>query len=368
MKLPRNVTRYKLSSGGFMYRFNPTQDLVDNRIVERKNLGTDKRKALSDAAKLNRLIDDYRAGKIAGAMPSPNTKLQQLVTAYYASNKFKALANHTQITYEYALRDLCNATYEGKRLGDMRMQDIGVKHCNHVYQQWVTKGVTTANSKRRVCSVVFNFAMKLEAIQRNPMALVDAVTSKTRKVMWTKPQIKDFLTVAYSDFRYRSIGLIVHMAYEWCQRVGDMRTLTWDSIDLEAQRVTITQSKRGATVHLPITAGLTKMLQQQKQDFQQYTDYVVPHHRSSDNAWRCYTPQQIAALVNEVKEKAGLPVELKAWDLRRTGITELVEAGVDLMQIMMVSGHASPQSVKPYLVNTFEGAKNALSHRETMEL
>jgi len=155
---------------------------------------------------------------------------------------------------------------------------------------------------------------------------------------------------------------------EWCQRGGDIRNLTWDSIDLEAQRVNITQSKSGATVHLPITDGLARMLKQQKLDFQQYTDYVVPHHRSSDKAWRCYSAQQIAALVNEVKEKAGLPVELKAWDLRRTGITELVEAGVDILSVMQVSGHASPQSVKPYLVNTFEGAKNALSHRETMEL
>lgn len=368
MKLPRNVTRYKLSSGSFMYRFNPSQDLVDNKIVERKSLGMDKRKALAEAKRLNALIDDYRDGKIAGAMPSPTSKLHQVVAAYYASNKFKALKGQTQVNYEYALRDLCAATYEGKKLGDMRMKDIGVKHCDFVYQQWVTKGVTTANSKRRISSVVFNFALKLEAITRNPMALIDTQGTKPRRVKWNKDQIKAFLTVAYSEYRYRSIGLIVHMAYEWCQRVGDIRTITWDSIDLEAQRVTITQSKRGATVYLPITNGLARMLKQQKQEFSKYTEYVVPHHRSSDNAWRCYSAQQIAELVNEVKTKANLPVELKAWDLRRTGITELVEAGVDLASIMQVSGHASAQSVMPYLVNTYEGAKNALSKRETMEL
>lgn len=364
MKLPRNVTRYKLSNGSFMYRFNPTQDLVDNKIVERKNLGTDKRKALADAIKLNRLIDDYRAGKIGGAMPSPTTKLNLVVAAYYASNKFKAVSSNSQLAYEYALRDLCAATYEGKKLGDMRMQDISIKHCNHVYQQWVTKGVTTANSKRRVCSVLFNFAMKLEAIQRNPMALIDASTSKPRKVMWSKLQVKEFLSTAYTDYRYRSIGLIFHMAYEWCQRVGDMRMLTWDSIDLEAQRITITQSKRGATVHLPITDGLARMLKQQKQEFQQYTNFVAPHHRSSDNAWRCYSSQQIAELVNEVKAKANLPAELKAWDLRRTGITELVEAGVDILSIMQISGHSSPQSIKPYVVNTYDGARNAQAQRD----
>ena len=34
-------------------------------------------------------------------------------------------------------------------------------------------------------------------------------------------------------------------------------------------------------------------------------------------------------------------------DMRRTAITEMVEAGVDTTQIMAVSGHNSPQSMRP---------------------
>ena len=41
----------------------------------------------------------------------------------------------------------------------------------------------------------------------------------------------------------------------------------------------------------------------------------------------------------------------------------MVEEGVDLLGIMQVTGHKSPQSVKPYLVNTFSGASNALERR-----
>jgi len=50
-------------------------------------------------------------------------------------------------------------------------------------------------------------------------------------------------------------------------------------------------------------------------------------------------------------------------DLRRTAITEMVEGGADLAHIMQVSGHRSPDSVRPYMVNTYTGAKNALSKR-----
>ena len=50
-------------------------------------------------------------------------------------------------------------------------------------------------------------------------------------------------------------------------------------------------------------------------------------------------------------------------DLRRTAITQMVEAGSDQFEIMQVSGHANPSSVTPYLVNTFTGASNALAKR-----
>jgi len=34
-------------------------------------------------------------------------------------------------------------------------------------------------------------------------------------------------------------------------------------------------------------------------------------------------------------------------------------------QIMSVTGHANPQSVKPYMKNTFDSAKNALTMRQS---
>ena len=60
----------------------------------------------------------------------------------------------------------------------------------------------------------------------------------------------------------------------------------------------------------------------------------------------------------------GLPPELRLSDLRRTGTTEMVEAGVGMAQIMSVTGHANPQSVKPYMKNTLASANYALTERK----
>jgi alkylhydroperoxidase/carboxymuconolactone decarboxylase family protein YurZ len=50
-------------------------------------------------------------------------------------------------------------------------------------------------------------------------------------------------------------------------------------------------------------------------------------------------------------------------DLRRTAVTEMLEAGVDIAGIRQVTGHKNMQSVVPYMINTFSGASKALSAR-----
>ena len=42
----------------------------------------------------------------------------------------------------------------------------------------------------------------------------------------------------------------------------------------------------------------------------------------------------------------------------------MVDAGVGIGQIMSVTGHANPQSVKPYMKNTYASANNALTARK----
>jgi len=65
---------------------------------------------------------------------------------------------------------------------------------------------------------------------------------------------------------------------------------------------------------------------------------------------------------------AGLSEDIRLMDLRRTGTTEMVEAGVGMAQIMSVTGHSNPQSVKPYMKNTFASADYALTAREMHDI
>ena len=79
--------------------------------------------------------------------------------------------------------------------------------------------------------------------------------------------------------------------------------------------------------------------------------------------YRPYTLQKLPMYGRELMDAAGLSKELRLSDLRRTGVTEMVEAGVGMPAIMSVTGHASPNSVKPYLKNTLKSAELALTTR-----
>jgi len=296
--------------------------------------------------------------------PTKKDTLNTMVEYYQKSAGFAGLKPPTQVSYDNQLNKVCLTCVQGnEQLGNIKLKDISMKHMTEAYEKWLVVGKRTANLRATVLSIVFKHAMRREIIDKNPVSNLTRKADNIRSIRWSRNDVKTFLDVAYSNFKWRSIGLITHMSYDWAQRVGDMRNLKWSAIDLDNSRLDIIQSKRGAEVHLPISQTLVKMLRQQQEDFG-FQEYVAPRVRPIAQSYTPYNIKEVSYLINEVKAEANLPKELTAMDLRRTAITEMVEGGVDLAGVMQVSGHRSPQSVKPYLVNTYSGAVKALEGRK----
>ena len=287
-----------------------------------------------------------------------------LVDYYRTTPQFLSLRLRTQRDYDYCIdRSVGTFVRTNTTLGRTSLGKISVSECKIAYQQWLKRGVRTANLTSTIVSVLLNTAVELGLMPNNPMRFVSKMQTKPRKVMWTYAQVKLFLDTAYAEYEWRSIGLIVHMAYTFAQRIGDMRSLKWDNINFEERRLDLEQSKKRAEVHIPIRINMYKMLKQQYKDFG-FQEYVAPHPYPRNGGYSIYTDVDIGRMVNRVKETANLPKELTAMDMRRTAITEMVEAGVDTTQIMAVSGHNSPNSMSPYIRHTFKSAVSALDKRE----
>jgi len=283
--------------------------------------------------------------------------LKKLVKLYLQSSEFNRLRDQTKLDYTRFLKILTDT------LGETTASVVSGKDARMAYEEWVTRGIHLANHVAAVAGIVYRHGQDMEYVKSNPFTLVRKLSPVARNTVWTQDQVRQFLDVAYGDFVYRNVGLIVQMAYEWCQRVGDMRMLTWDSIDFNTRRLRLLQSKRGAEVQLPISDALLDMLTEQQQDFD-FQKYVAPMPSPKGGEYKPFSMERLSKIGRIVMRQAKLPDELRLMDLRRTGTTEMVEAGVPLPQIMSVTGHANPQSVKPYIKNTYLSANSALTARQ----
>ena len=355
--LPRYVQQRVSPSGDISYRFNPPQALVNAGVVEREELGDDPKEVRKLARQLNKQIDDYREeqSKIVGLKPS--SRVTDLINFYYQSNDFSMLRDSTKVDYRYFL------TILHQTIGHRKYKDVTSKVAKQAYEEWVKRGISFANHAATCASRVYNYAIQMEHAEQNPFGKIKRKTSQQRKTVWTHGEVNKFLDMAYSDFDHRNVGLIVHMAYEWCQRLGDMRMLKWSNLDLNRQQLTLEQSKRRADVFLPISDNLTAMLKEQKADFG-FQEWVVPHPVPVKGKYKPYTMERLSKVGRRIMRLAKLSEELRLMDIRRTGVTQMVDKGVPLPQIMAVTGHTHVSSVKPYMKHTFESANNALTQRD----
>jgi integrase len=290
------------------------------------------------------------------------TMMKHLADAYLHSRDFDRVTA-SQDQYRYWIKVLLATEYQGEPFAQFKYKKLTAPDAQKIYDILSDRGITFANRVRAMARKMYNFAMKYGYIDRNPWSMIQTETPKPRKVMWQREDVSKFLTHAYSHFKTRGIGLVCHMAYEWAQRIGDMRLLTWDCIDFENKVLHLEQSKRRAVVHLPISDDLFDVLKQQNGAFD-WQPYVAPNvNAKTANGYAPYGLEVVSRVAKKVIQEAGINPELRLADLRRTATTEMVEAGVGIAQIMQVTGHQSPQSVTPYMKNTLTGATNALTLR-----
>ena len=355
-KLPRYVQTVTLADGHVEYRFNPPKSLVDAGVVKREMYGSDIRQVRRIAKENNAIIDQHRKEVAEINRITKNSKVSDLVKIYYLSNDFNMLRETTKVDYRYFLTVLCNS------MGNKKFHEISSKVAKFAYEEWVKRGISFANHVATCSSRVFNYAIDMEYATFNPYTSIKRKAEIKRKVIWQHEDVLKFLDVAYSDYSTRNIGLIIQMAYEWCQRLGDMRNLKWEDLDFQSKMLTLEQSKRRAEVFLPISDDLMTMLQDQHDDFG-FQQYVAPHVLPTEGVFKPYAMQRLSKNGRAVMRKAGLSDKLRLMDLRRTGVVQMVDKGVPLPNIMSVTGHANVASVKPYLKNTYTSANEALTQR-----
>ena len=355
-------TKEDTVNGKKVWKFICPRDVAAAGVAKSTTF-SDKRVARFEIPKLVNLVALYRKGDIKEGTIGTHSLMCHLMNHYMRTDYFAQLAGSSQKQYESVLGLCLGTSVNSKTFGDIKVTEVNAKLCRDIYNRWVADGsVSLSNTKARILSVLLNYAVSIELLVNNPMAKVRKLKHEPTTRIWLQEQVEQLLEVGYQGYDLRNITLLAHMCYEYAQRPVDISRLTWGQIDFKLDCMTIRQTKRGATVQLPIEEPLRSMLldQQSSWDFQ---EYVVPHQKPRGSRYHIMTRVEMNNKFTELRDTAGLPSDLHLGLLRKSAIVELVEAGVDAVGIMNVSGHKSIASLNPYMKHTLKGAATALSQR-----
>ena len=355
-------TRYLTKISDTRYYYNPPAKAVEAGTVKRRYFNTHA-DAVAYTEEQNKLLDEWSSVLRHIKKLSTDSRVKHLLLSYYSSHDFIVLADSTKEQYRFYLNAWLTRKVAGVVLENAKLSMLTTPMVQRLYESELSSSVWTANEVLDRMRMLFNYGIRLGYINFNPFSQVKKKSVGKRKTMWSREYVRAFLNIAFSKWEWRNAGVIFYIMYETAQRSSDVIKLKWEDINFDKAYFTVKQSKRGATVKIPISAGLLNILKQQHVDFGMQS-FVAPRMVRYQGKWCHYSIQTINNIFKRIKEEAGVPEHLQMRDLRRTALTETLEGGADAVTLMQLSGHQSIASLNPYIVHTLAGATKAQEVRQ----
>jgi integrase len=240
------------------------------------------------------------------------------------------------------------------------VSDIDYEYANALWLH-INETISThkANHTFKVLKIIWNESLKASRVKSNPFALVKLPVLPDRRVLWELEHIEGM--VKYCDEQgYVSMGSMITMCFEFCQRPVDVRRMKWANLDGRKDMFNFVQQKTGKKMRIKVTNSVQKRL------------HLHSKRNSNDNIFinenngQPYTQDRCNKVFRKLAEGYGLPeVELedqfnddgsqkysKIWmsDLRRTGATHASQSGCTDRQLMALTGHKNPAMLVVYAI------------------
>jgi len=314
------------------------------------------------------IVEAYQSYKIGSKKQDylKNNSVGGLLTSYKKTNSWTRLKPNSKRTYNQIFDNAMHL-----RLGqspmflkDMLAANVDVSHAEAIFQQ-VNKDISQhrANNVCKVLRRIWFVGMRLGIVKSNPFTKMGLRTLPSRVVMWEPEQVTQFIKTADSMGIW-SMGTLALLCYDLCQRPGDMRQLRWS--DYQNGQFSFTQEKTQTVVDIPASPRLLERLANPPRIAVKGT---MPFKRYNDPTIIIYEPtgQPLTRFYNRVtariRNAAGLPFELQMRDLRRTGATEMAEAGCTEDELRSVTGHQSRDVLSIYVRPTKRLAQAGINKR-----
>ncbi len=282
--------------------------------------------------------------------------VEGLINAYKETNSWNRLTSNTKRTYNQLLRGILLLRIGKSKVlfKDMMANNVKVSHAEKIYKQLCdTVSMHRANHTCKVLRRIWFVGRRLDTVQVNPFEKMGLKKLPDRKVLWEPSQVDAYIDKA-DELGWWSMGTLVLLTYDLCQRPGDMRQLTWDNY--EDGVFDFVQEKTGTDVTIPASPRLLKRLAAPSLAAK---EFIV----TAEDTRKPYDRRRYNKISARIRREAGLPDHLQIRDLRRTGATEMAEAGCTEDELRSVTGHQSRDVLSIYVRPTQKLAAAGINKR-----
>lgn len=278
-----------------------------------------------------------------------------LVDFYRSTYEHSKLSENSVRFYDLMIRTACTMQVGSSPVpfGDMLSRNVTPTHADRLHRQLVQDYSNhRAVHALKVLRKIWYVGKRHGLVQSNPFERMGIRSLDDRVVLWQPEQVEQFIDKADS-MGFESIGTLALLCYDLCQRPSDMRVLMWS--DLKEGVFSFTQQKTDTKVEIPASERLLDRLRASPQ----HSDYIVV----CETTGRPYDRRLYNKRVSRIRQAAGLPTDLQLRDLRRTGATEMAEAGCTEDELRSVTGHQSRDVLSIYVRPTAKMAASGINKR-----
>jgi len=300
---------------------------------------------------------DYKRG-IHRQVKAEESSVAGLVSYYKTTNDYRRLSSNSKRFYNAMIKDATRIAFgNGIPLGEMKSSNVTPEHADKLYLK--LQELKSQHRATHVCKVlrkIWFMGLRAGRVKSNPFQRMNLKGLEDRKVLWEPEQVEKFIQTA-DEMNMGSIGTMALLCYDLCQRPGDMRQLTWGNLKRDC--IAFIQEKTGTEVTIPCSPRLLDRLRTIKPSNASDMEHIVVCEATG----KLFDRRLYAKWAARVRNQSGLPSHLQIRDLRRTGATEMAEAGCTEDELRSVTGHQSRDVLSIYVRPTIKLAAAGINKR-----
>jgi integrase len=292
-------------------------------------------------------VQSYERAHRERHTPDPSL-FKSVIAGYLASPEFGDVRDRTKADYMKQLAKIERA------FGDLPIAALDEPRVTKVFLDWRDRMASSprqADYAWTVLMLLMSWARSRGLISYRPPGRIKRLYHGDRSdKIWEDHHIAAFMAVARLPLQWALV-----LAADTGQRQGDLLRLPWSAYD--GQWITLTQSKTGRKVKVPVTARLSAVLSTMPR-----TSPVM----LTNGRRRPWAPNAFRKAWGAAASRAGI-TGLHFHDLRGTAVTRLSEADCTPQEIARFTGHSLRDVaaiLDRYLARTDKLASSALAKLE----